>query len=153
MKQVKKNERSVQLHVTQYEKMISELRAALATANEKVRDLESSRARPEVADHAVAGAKLADISHVAEIPPCPKCSGEGQESSQPAADADNPLQGFPLTELKQLREEWSAIIHERREIQHKMSSLDHLEKDFQHKIALKHRKNDRVECIGSSSLR
>ena len=148
---MKKNERSVQLHVSQYEKMISDLQAALTTANEKVRQLEDARSKPEAADSVGGSVLPADSDQICDPPPCAKCSKESDGND--AAEIASPSPAFPLPELKHVREEWSAIFHERREIQHKISSLDHLEKNFEHKIALKHCKNDRVESIGSSTLR
>jgi len=143
---VKKNERSVQLHVTQYEKMISELRIALAAANEKVRCLEMSRpSTKEVSPPPI---------HVEEaektVASCEKCSKDVEEDSNSSPSLPPAL---PFPSVKNIREEWSSLLHEKREIQHKMTKLEQLEKDFEYKISLKTTKNDRVEKICLSNLR
>lgn len=144
--------------------MISDLRSALALANEKVRNLENAKASASldgkipVLGSAPATADPDDPVGAAALNPdrftvCPKCSKdpeekENEKEAPPAVDAS-----LHLTELKKMRDEWNALLHDRREIQHKLSSLDHLEKDFQHKIAMKNQKNDRVENASLSTLR
>jgi hypothetical protein len=144
---VKKNERSIQLHVTQYEKMISELRSALATANEKVRSLETTRE----ADLPNIAIEVDENEAIGSTKVCSKCCGEASGEQQPVAI--DPASTLSLPKLKEAREEWSALFHDRREIQHKLANLEQLEKDFQHKIMLKNQKNDRVEHISLSTLR
>jgi len=126
--------------------MISELRSALATANEKVRSLESTR---EPALPITIEADEDEATSSTSV--CPKCCGDASGEQQPAAI--NPYSAFSLPKLKEAREEWSALFHDRREIQHKLANLEQLEKDFQHKILLKNQKNDRVEHISLSTLR
>lgn len=142
---VKKNERSVQLHVTQYEKMISELRSALASANDKIRTFEDSKVQQEPPV----------VLTAVESTPCPKCLEKEipKEPDEVVIPIVDPFATFPTVALRQAREAWGALFHDRREIQHKLANLDQLEKDFQHKIMLKNQKNDRVECIGLSTLR
>lgn len=143
---MKKNERSVQLHVTQYEKMISELRSALAAANDKIRTFENSKGlqEPPIVPPSI------------ESTSCFKCS-QNEITNKPEELTDSitidPFATFPTMALRQAREAWGALFHDRREIQHKLASLDQLEKDFQQKIVLKNQKNDRVECVGLSALR
>lgn len=143
---MKKNERSVQLHVTQYEKMIADLRASLATANEKVRNLEAAR----IPTGSQVSAIVLDEPCVDLVPHCSKCSGEAQEEENPTT---KPLDGISFDELKKVRDAWNALCHDKREVQHKLATLEQLEKEFEQKIALKHQKNDRVESISLSSLR
>lgn len=141
---VKKNERSVTLHVTQYEKMISELRTALACSNEKVRSLEGT---------------VQDFQQRQQQPPpetaepevCPKCLGVEPPPTEPSAPAVTP----PLVpeELHRARNDLAALFHERREIQHKMAKLDQLESDFEQKIHSKQQVVDRVSHICLSNLR
>lgn len=141
---MKKNERSVTLHVTQYEKMISELRTALACSNEKVRSLEGT---------------VQDFQQRQQQPPpetaepevCPKCLGVEPPPTEPSAPAVTP----PLVpeELHRARNDWAALFHERREIQHKMAKLDQLESDFEQKIHSKQQVVDRVSHICLSNLR
>lgn len=144
---MKKNERSVQLHVTQYEKMISELRLALATANEKIRNLETTK--PTESDVDIPVVKETDGE---SVPQCLKCAENSTDNEKPVV-VSNPLATFPSQELKQARSAWGSLFHDKREIQHKVASLEQLEKDFQYKIMLKSQKNDRVESISLSTLR
>lgn len=142
---MKKNERSVQLHVTQYEKMISELRSALASANDKIRSFEDSK----VVVHPVeAHIPVENIS-------CAKCSDK--ETTTDREENINlvpdPLTAFPSLELKNARQAWSSLFHDRREIQHAIAKLDQREKDLEQKIMMKKQKNNRVESISLSSLR
>ncbi len=128
--------------MTQYEKMISDLRAALAVANEKVKALESAQI----------SASTIDVTHTQNlVMPCETTSSTNGTDAAPSSDLVSST--LPFAELKKLREEWSTLLHERREIQHKLSCLEYLEKEFQQKIALKNQKNDRVENISLSTLR
>lgn len=127
--------------------MISELRSALATANEKVRNLESTcEGSLPITAQLTTGVEVAANS----APICLKCSGEETREEQPVAVDSSCLL---LPKFKEAREEWAALFHDRREIQHKLANLEQLEKDFQHKIMLKNQKNDRVQHISLSTLR
>jgi len=141
---VKKNERSVQLHVTQYEKMISELRSALAASNEKVRCLETSRP-------ATASTTCVSPEKEKEIVTCSKCSKDPNEVDD-SSPAVQPM-ALPFPSVKKIRDEWSSLLHEKREIQHKLAKSEQLEKDFEHKISLKKQKITRMEKICLSNLR
>lgn len=130
--------------MTQYEKMISDLRAALAVANEKVKALESTQI----------SASTVDVGHTQTLViPSEAISSTNGTKDGVALSSDSVSNALPFAELKKIREEWSTLLHERREIQHKLSCLEYLEKEFQHKIALKNQKNDRVENISLSTLR
>lgn len=124
--------------------MISELRLALATANEKIQGLENE------------AEKITPITRSEETPVqaseavCTRCSSATEE----APITEERLSAtFPCGELKKLREGWNSLFHERREVQHKLALLEQMEKEFQEKIALKNQKNDRVEIICISTLR
>ena len=130
--------------------MISEIRVALASANEKIQQFETARA--SIAEPVVA-LSSAENSTVESVTKCLKCAEtENEEKDEPIVLPD-PLAGFPSIELKVARETWSTLFHDRREIQHKLANLEQLEKEFQYKIMLKHQKNDRLESISLSALR
>lgn len=126
--------------------MISELRLALSTANEKIRNLETTKTVDSDLD-------LLPVKETNDesAPQCLKCAEISNDEK--SVVAVNPLATFPSQELKQAREAWGSLFHDKREIQHKVASLDQLEKDFQYKIMLKSQKNDRVESISLSTLR
>lgn len=126
--------------------MISELRSALASANDKIRNLETSK----VAAEPIIVLPTVENSTIESVTKCLKCIENEEE--KPVVTPE-PLVGFPLLELKEARDAWSDLFHDRREIQHKLANLDQLEKEFQHKILLKNQKNDRIESIGLSTLR
>ena len=141
---MKKNERSVQLHVTQYEKMISELRCALASANEKLRSFEDSKVVVQP-----------DEPHLpVENISCSKCLDKEiitNREENTNLVPDPPV--FPSFELSNARQAWSSLFHDRREIQHSIAVLDQREKDLEQKIVMKKQKNNRVESICLSSLK
>lgn len=125
--------------------MISELRSALATANEKIRNMEAIKTiEPDLA--------LPPVEEASVVSQCLKCSGVSNEDTQISVPSDT-LAAFPSQELKLAKDAWNVLLHDKREIQHKIASLEQLEKDFEYKIMLKNQKNDRVENISLSTLR
>lgn len=131
--------------MTQYEKMISELRSALASANDKIRTFEDSKV---VLHHAEAHVPIENI-------PCLKCLNTETTTNREESInlAPDPLPVFPSLELSNARQAWSSLFHDRREIQHSIAILDQREKDLEQKIMMKKQKNNRVESISSSSIR
>lgn len=122
--------------------MISELRLALASANDKIRSFENAKTTNESATLSASESNLKS-----------SCSTFTQTVNDGEISTSDPLPTFPSLELKKARDAWSALFHDRREVQHKLANLDQLEKDFHHKIMLKNQKNERVECISLSTLR
>jgi hypothetical protein len=133
--------------VTQYEKMISELRSALASANDRIKNFEDSKV-------VVQPTELAAPLPVENIP-CSKCLDK--ETNTSAEDnstlVPDPIPAFPPIELSNARQAWSSLFHERREMQHTIAILDQREKDLEQKIVMKKQKNSRVESISLSTLR
>lgn len=138
--------------------MISELRSALAAANEKIRCLEAARASmTNVA--AVSVEKEEEEKALC----CSKCSKDLNEADDSTPAVQPPVQApiqatiqppaLPFSRVKKIRDEWSSLLHEKREIQHKLAKSEQLEKDFEHKISLKKQKIDRMEKICLSNLR
>lgn len=146
---MKKNERSVQLHVTQYEKMISDLRSALATANEKIKTLETAKV---VEPFPALSSSESEVKTETQCLTCIGCS-EKQEISESRKELGDPSPVFPTSEFNKARDAWGTLFHDKREVQHKIAVLEQLEKDFEYKIMIKNQKNDRVESISLSTLR
>ena len=125
--------------------MISELRLALATANEKIQCLESASAQQA---KPIASAEPSATETPEAV--CSRCANT-KEDAPVIEECIPPF--LPIAELKKMRDEWNSLFHERREIQHKVALLDQMEKEFQDKIALRNLKNDRVEIISISTIR
>lgn len=125
--------------------MISELRNALAAANEKVRCLETARAST-TNKSSISPEK--DEENTSCCNKCSKVLGETDDSSSTI----QPM-SLPFPSVKKIRDEWSTLLHEKREIQHKLAKSEQLEKDFEHKISLKKQKINRMEKICLSNLR
>ena len=135
--------------------MISDLRAALASSNEKVRLLETTvqglqKIEPQTACEDEAEGECPKIVAPAV---CLRCSGDKEAAEE--VESETPVSTVPLIppELHKARNEWSTLFHERREIQHKMAKLDQLENDLEHKIHSKQQSLDRVGQICLSNIR
>lgn len=132
--------------------MISELRTALAAANEKLRTMESVRVPYDAeGSHAPSVQPLEAVDEKIASSYCKKCSQDEREEELKLEKDPFLVSGLPA--VKKIRDEWSSLLHEKREVQHKMTKLEQLERDFQHKICLKKQKNNRVEKISLSNFR
>ncbi len=127
--------------------MISELRSALASANDRIKIFEDSKV-------VVQPVELAAHLPVENIP-CSKCLDKETNTSPEdnSTLVPDPLTAFPPIELSNARQAWSSLFHDRREIQHTIAILDQREKDLEQKIVSKKQKNNRVESISLSTLR
>ena len=131
--------------------MISDLRSALATANEKIITLETSRA-VELPPAALSCPGL-ETQADSECAVCKERVENKEMSNAPSETVVESLPVFPSIEFKNAMDAWGTLCHDKREVQHKIAVLDQLLKDFEYKITIKNQKNDRVENISLSTLR